>query len=105
VNLDQAAIEGLVALFIAPLVAAVFKQTGWSSSLNGIVAMVVYIVMGVLAVIVSGQPIDANNIVPTITLFVSAGTTAYYALYKNLGWVQSLTDKTSVLSRAPAKSA
>ena len=84
-TLTPEVIELLVGTFLAPLAIALFKQTGWPSSYNAIVAVLVYIVFGVAAVAVKGDPIDVNNLVPTITLITTAGTVAYTAFWRNIG--------------------
>ncbi len=70
------AIETLVAFFI-PLLVAVLKKSSYPAIYNAAIALVVYVVAGVAAVVVSGQTIDANNLIPTISIFVVAGTAAY----------------------------
>ncbi len=62
--------------------------------------MVVYVAFGVLAVLTSGQTLDPNNLVPSITLFVTVGTVAYTAFWRNVG-EPALVAKTSAF-RAPA---
>jgi hypothetical protein len=93
---DPAAIE-LVVAFLAPLAVSVVKQAGWPDWVNGAIALIVYVVAGVLAVAVQGQPIDANNIVPTVTLFTTVGTVAYQAFWSHTGLETALTEKTSVV--------
>lgn len=91
--MDPATIEGGIAFFV-PLLIALLKQVKFPAAYNAIIAMVVYIVFGVVAVVISGQPIDANDLVPTIVLFTTVGTTAYYAFWRNVG-ERTLEAKTS----------
>jgi len=83
-NMEPAAIEGLIAFFV-PLVVSLLKQTGWPQVANAIVAVVVYVVFGLLAVLVQGQTFDVNNIVPAVTIFTTVGTAAYVAFWRNWG--------------------
>jgi hypothetical protein len=88
-------IEALVALFI-PLLIAVVKQSGFPATVNGLIAMAVYIITGVIAVAVSGQTIDLQNILPAIGIFTTGGSVAYLAFWKNLG-EPKLVAKTSII--------
>ena len=49
------------------------------------IALVVYVLAGVLYVVVSGQPIDVQNLVPTIAIFTTGGTVAYQPFWENPG--------------------
>ncbi len=93
--MDTTAIEGIIAFFV-PLLIALLKQVGFPNAYNAIIAVAVYVLFGVLGVAVSGKPIDVNNLVPTITLFTTVGTTAYVAFWRNLG-EPALTEKTSAV--------
>ena len=74
-------IEIAVAFFI-PLLVSALKKTTYPAIYNAAIALAVYVVVGVLSVVVSG-PIDVNNLVPTITIFVTEGTIAYQLFWKN----------------------
>lgn len=76
-------IDAIVALFV-PLLVAALKKTTSSQTENSIIAILIYVVVGVAAVVVSGQTIDPTNLVPTITLFVTEGTAAYVLFWKNV---------------------
>jgi Na+/glutamate symporter len=99
--MDATAAAAIVALF-APLIVSILKQTGLPSSVNGFIAIVVYIVFGVGACVTSGQPLDLNNITPFVTIFVTVGTAAYMAFWRNTGLETALTTSTSVINGAPA---
>ena len=77
-------LQGTVAIFV-PLLVSVLKRDGFSSTVNALIAVVVYVVVGVLSVLVSGQPLDVNNVAPAITIFVAGGTIAYQLFWKNWG--------------------
>lgn len=93
---DQQAIEAIVAFF-APLVVSLIKQTGWPSSLNGIVAIGVYVLFGIGAVLSQSQNLTLDNIVPAVTTFTTVGTVAYMAFWKNTGLQTAITDSTSIV--------
>lgn len=93
--MSQETVEVLVAFF-APLLVALFKQAGWPTWVNSVVAIIVYIVFGVGAVLMAGDTFDINNIIPAVTLFVTVGTVAYTAFWRNVG-ERSLVAKTSVV--------
>lgn len=93
--MDTQTVEILVAFF-TPLIVALFKQAGWPTYLNSVVAIIVYVIFGVGAVAMSGEPIDLNNIVPTVATFVAIGTVAYTAFWRNVG-EPALKDRTSVV--------
>lgn len=93
--MDTQTVEVLVAFF-TPLIIALFKQAGWPTAWNSIVAIAIYVIFGVGAVLAQGDAFDINNIVPSVALFVAVGTTAYNAFWKNVG-ERSLRDRTSVV--------
>ena len=82
--MDQNTVELLLGA-ILPLLIAVIKRVNAPQEVNAAIAVVIYIIAGVLAVVVSGQPIDINNLVPTIALFTASGTVAYQLFWKNWG--------------------
>lgn len=96
---DPQSIEAIVA-FVAPLVVSLVKQAGWSSSINGLVALGVYVLFGVGAVLSQGQAFTLDNIVPAVTLFTTVGTVAYQAYWKNSGLQAAITESTSVVKAA-----
>lgn len=91
--MDTGTVEVLVAFF-TPLVVALFKQAGWPTWVNSVVAIVVYVLFGLGAVLMAGDTFNLDNIVPAVTVFVTIGTVAYNAFWKNVG-EQSLTFATS----------
>ncbi len=93
-QLDEATTQMLVAFF-TPLVVSLIKQTGWPTWVNSVIAIIVYVAFGLGAVVLQGQTFDLDNIVPAVTLFVTIGTVAYSAFWRNVG-EQRLTLATSV---------
>jgi hypothetical protein len=81
--MDQATFEALVALLI-PIIVGVVKKDAFSNLANSVIAIVIYILAGIAWVIFSGQTIDMQNLVPTITQFVTEGTAAYVLFWKTL---------------------
>lgn len=70
---------------IAPLIIALVKQSGLSTSWNAVIALIGYVVIGVGGAVVSGTPLTVDGIVPFIAIAVVLGTAAYNLLWKNLG--------------------
>jgi hypothetical protein len=77
-------LQGIVAVFV-PLLVSVLKRDGFSQTVNALIAVIVYVVVGVLSVLVSGQALDINNIMPAVAIFVGGGTVAYQLFWKNWG--------------------
>lgn len=77
-------LQGTVAIFI-PLLVSILKRDGFSNTVNATIALVVYVVVGVLSVLVSGQSFTIDNIAPAVTIFVAGGTLAYQLFWKNWG--------------------
>ncbi len=73
---------GVVAIFV-PLLVGFIKQAKLPDLYNAIIAIVVYVAVGVLAVLVSGQAFTLDNIIPALTIFVGGGTVAYQLFWKN----------------------
>jgi Na+/pantothenate symporter len=94
-NLDPTTVEASIAFFV-PILVALLKQTGFPAGYNAVIAVVVYVVFGVLSVVAQGQTFDLNNIVPSVTIFVTVGTVAYTAFWRNVG-EPALTAKTSAV--------
>jgi len=70
---------------VMPIFVALFKQSGLPSSANAIVALVVYIVVGAAAVILSGEPVTADNLIPAITTMTVVGSAAYGIFWNQIG--------------------
>ncbi len=75
----------LVFAAFMPLLISFVKQAGWTRSANSIVALVVYIAVGVLGVALSGQAITLDNIVPLATTLAVVGSVAYGIFWNQLG--------------------
>jgi hypothetical protein len=81
--LSQDALMGIVAVFV-PLLATLVKQAGWSSTINALVALAVYAIVGVIAALIAG-PITLDTLVTSIGIFSVVGTSAYNLFWKNMG--------------------
>lgn len=97
---DPTTIEALIAFF-APLAVSLVKQAGWSSTVNGLIAIAVYVAFGIGAVMAQGQTFTLDNIVPAVTTFTTVGTVAYMAFWKNSGLQTAITESTSIVKAAP----
>ncbi len=69
---------------VLPVVIRLLKNVNYPDSFNAVIALVVYVIAGTLAVVTSSQPFDLNNVIPSITLFTTVGTVAYQLFWKNL---------------------
>ena len=97
--MDSTTIEVLAGA-VLPVLISFLKRLHYPDTLNAVIALAVYAVFGVVAVVVSGQTIDVNNLVPTISLFTAAGTVAYQLFWKNWGdpQIQAAVAKPTVTS-------
>lgn len=77
-------LQAVVSIFV-PLLVSVLKRDGFSNTVNALIAVIVYVVVGLLSVLVSGQPFSLDNIAPAVAIFVSGGTIAYQLFWKNWG--------------------
>lgn len=82
--MTETTIAAILSVFV-PLLVAALKKTAYAQSTNAIIAIVVYAVFGVAAVVMQGQPLTADSIVPSIAIFVTGGTVAYNLFWKNWG--------------------
>lgn len=95
--------------FFLPLLVAVLKQYGWSAQANSLVACGVYLVSGVVALLISGQPLTLDNAAVDVGIVMGTGTIAYELFWQNFGrtgvgmpsWEELLTWITSVVKYGP----
>ncbi|MGH2512372.1 MAG: hypothetical protein ACRDGQ_06770 [Candidatus Limnocylindrales bacterium] len=80
-NPTEAGVLGI----LLPVLIAFLKREHFSNAVNGAIALVVYVVAGAFAVLLSGTPVDVDNLVPTISIIAAAGTIAYAAFWSNWG--------------------
>ena len=77
-------LEMIVGVFV-PLLVSILKKDKFSQTTNAAIAVVVYAVVGVAAVALTGQSFTLDNIAPAVALFVTEGTVAYNLFWKNWG--------------------
>lgn len=82
--MDTTSVE-LIAGAVLPILISFLKKLHYPDTLNAVIALAVYAVFGVIGVVVSGQTIDVNNLVPTIAIVTASGTVAYQLFWKNWG--------------------
>lgn len=75
----------LILATILPVLISVIQQAHFSSQVNAIIAVVVYIVVGVLGAILTGVTPTLENIIPFVTTVGVVGTVAYNLFWDNLG--------------------
>lgn len=97
-DVTQLGIWPLVSFFI-PLLVAVVKQYGFSAQVNSVIALLVYVIAGMLHVVitVSPQGWTVDNLIASVATAVVVGTAAYNLFWTNLGvsrpGVPSLEDR------------
>lgn len=81
---EQGAAFLLATLFL-PLLVSVLKQTGFSTQVNAIVALVVYVAFAVAGALLSGVDLTAANLTPLIVAAIVAGRAAYSMFWSLIG--------------------
>lgn len=69
---------------ISPLLIAFVKQSGFTRQVNAVIALACYIVVGVLGVVLSGEPLTLENAVGLIATATVVGSAAYNLVWNNL---------------------
>lgn len=75
----------LLFLFFSPVLVSVIKQSGFSRQANSFIALGVYVAVGILAALLSGTELTAENLAPLATTAALVGTTAYQLFWSKLG--------------------
>lgn len=70
---------------VSPLLIAFVKQAGLSRQVNAVIALVCYIVIGILGVLLSGEPLVLENAVSLIATATVVGSAAYGLIWNNIG--------------------
>lgn len=70
---------------LVPVLVALVKQAGLPHAVNALIALLVYVVVGAAAVLVSGVEFSLDNIVPAVTVLTVVGTAAYNIFWNQLG--------------------
>jgi len=70
---------------ISPLLISFAKQSGWSRQVNALVALVCYVVVGLVAALLSGEPLTLENATALIAVATVVGSAAYHLVWDNLG--------------------
>lgn len=70
---------------LSPLLIALVKQSGLSTSWNAVIAMAGYLLVGIAGAAYYGIPLTVDALVPFIATVVVIGTAAYNLLWRNLG--------------------
>lgn len=75
----------LLFAFFSPVLIAVLKQAGFSRQVNAMIAQIAYVVIGVAAVLLSGEPLTLENAVQLSAIATVVGSAAYGLIWNNLG--------------------
>lgn len=81
--LQNPAIVLLASVF--PLIIAVVKQSAWSPQVNALIALIGYIVAGIIGTQLAGVPLTLENATAAIASVTVIGTVAYKLIWSNLG--------------------
>lgn len=75
----------LIFAFFSPLLIAVLKQAGFSRQVNALIAQAAYVVVGIGAVLLSGETISLDTLGQAAITATVVGSAAYNLLWSNLG--------------------
>lgn len=75
-------VNGFIIAILLPILIGFLKQAKFPDIYNALIAVAVYVVAGVGAILLSGQPFDPKDITVWVSLFVGFGTIAYQAFWK-----------------------
>jgi len=81
---QQGAAFLLIAL-ILPVVIALVKQSGFSTQVNSIIALIVYAAFAAVGILVSGIELKYENLVPLAIAAALAGRLAYGMFWSKIG--------------------
>ena len=70
---------------LTPVIIALLKQSGLSTTYNALIAFAIYIVVGVAGALSQGEALSVENAVPFITASVVVGTAAYNLFWSRIG--------------------
>src|SRR3954471_23792813 len=79
---------------VLPMLIAFVKQAGLGTQVNALIALVIYVVVGVLGALLTGGAPTLETLIPWITTVTVIGTVAYNLFWSNLG--KSSSDEPSV---------
>ena len=82
-ELDNAALVAFAAL--APILVAVIKQNSFAAKWNALIALGIYVVVGVAGAVVTGQTLSIETAVQFIATTVVVGTAAYQIFWRHWG--------------------
>lgn len=95
----------LIATLLLPLLVSVLKQSGFSTQVNAIIALVVYVAFAILGAALADVPLTYENLTPLVVAAIVAGRAAYSMFWSLIGGDDQgngsiddrLTDATSVV--------
>jgi len=82
-GVDNAALVMFAA--VLPLLIALVKQSKFSPQANAVIALLIYVVVGILGALLSGVEPTIENAVQFVTVVATVGTVAYKLFWENLG--------------------
>lgn len=88
---------------VSPLLIAFVKQSGFTRQVNALIALACYVIVGVVGVLLSGEPLTVENAVALIATATVVGSAAYNLVWNNIGGDDAptlderLTDATSII--------
>lgn len=86
---------------LSPLLIALIKQSGFSTRTNALIALAVYVLVGIGGALLAGEPPTIENAVSFITVATVVGTVAYQLFWRNMG-ERELVEATSFIKEDEA---
>lgn len=85
-DVTQLGLWPVIAFFI-PLIVSIVKQAGFTKQVNATIALLIYVVTGIVYVVVTAGPegYTVDSIIASITTATLVGTAAYNLFWSNLG--------------------
>ena len=83
---------------ISPLLIAFIKQSGWSTQVNALIALVCYVIVGIAGVLVSGEELTLENTVNLIAIATVVGSAAYGLIWSNIGGETSVDERLTTVT-------
>ena len=96
---------------ISPVLIAIVKQSAFSPQINAIIALLCYLIVGIVGAVVSGMPLTLEGAPALISMATLIGSAAYNLLWSKIGTGPTgvlpsldnrITDATSIVKTTEA---
>lgn len=82
---------------LMPPIVAIIKQSGWSKTVNSVVALVVYLIAVVIYMGYEQIPFTIEAVAQNATALIGVGFLAYKMFWDAIGADAAITEKTTVV--------